>query len=396
MPAASAPRPPSERVRGFVRHLRLNGFAVGPAETALALDILGRLGPSDPAAVRHALKVGLAGNREQWDRFDELFSAYWQGRGVRTATVLGGQGEQRARKSRPALWNRVLPREEGDGSAMPAAMASTSAASDEDGRTAGLHRIAADRTEKLVTADLRDLVAREDVAEAERVAERLAAAIRYRLSRRRRPSARGRVLDLRRTIRRNLAHGGEPFELMRRARPDRPVRIVVLLDVSGSMKLYSRYFLLFVRGLLSRWARADAFLFHTRLARVSEALTDKDPLRAMARLSLMTEGFGGGTRIAGAIADFNRAYAKQAIDSRTVVIVVSDGYDTEPPEALAVALAELKRRARRLVWLNPLLGWKGYEPVARGMAAALPFIDHFAAANTLEALAAIEPDLARL
>jgi uncharacterized protein with von Willebrand factor type A (vWA) domain len=389
---------PRERMRGFIAHLRLNGFTLGPSETALALDIVGRLERPTPGGVRAALKVALSGCREDWERFDDLFPVYWFGEGVKRATVLRGENTSTPKRARPALWDKVLPPEESVGRPIGAAAQApggSDAEEDTDSPSAP-HRIAADRRDSLFKTDLREIAAKEDIAEAERVAERLAKAMRYRLSRRRKPSARGRSLDLRRTIRRNIAHGGEPVDLLRRTRPDRPVRVVVLLDVSGSMKLYSRYFLLFVRGLLSRWMRADAYLFHTRLVRVTEALTDKDPFRALAKLSLVIEGFGGGTRIAGALADFNARYAKEAIDSRTVVVILSDGYDTEAPEDLARELKRLRTRARRIVWLNPLLGWKDYEPVARGMAAALPHIDHFAAANSLQALADLEPELAAI
>jgi uncharacterized protein with von Willebrand factor type A (vWA) domain len=204
------------------------------------------------------------------------------------------------------------------------------------------------------------------------------------------------MIDLRRTIRRNLSRGGEPIELRHKHRPERPVKLVVLLDASGSMSLYSRYFLNFVRGLIGRWLHADAFLFHTRLVHIAEALRERDPSVAMTRLSLMADGFGGGTRIATSLKTFNDRYAKETLDSRSVVIVMSDGYDTDPPQALAVELRRLKQRAHRLIWLNPLLGWKGYAPVARAMAVALDYVDCFATAHSLASLAALEGELARL
>jgi uncharacterized protein len=393
-----APPGPRERMRGFIAHLRLNGFTLGPSETALSLGIVRRLDRPTPDGVQAALKVALCGNREDWERFEALFRAFWFGEGVRRANTLRGENTSTPKRARPALWDKVLPPEERAGRPIGTAAQATNASdgNEDENSPSAPHRVAADRRDSLFKTDLREIAAKEDIAEAERVAESLARAMRYRLSRRRKPSARGRGLDLRRTIRRNIAHGGEPVDLLKRTRPDRPVRIVVLLDVSGSMKLYSRYFLLFVRGLLCRWMRADAYLFHTRLVRVTDALTDKDPFRALAKLSLMIEGFGGGTRIAGALEHFNTRFAKQAIDSRTVVVILSDGYDTEAPEHLARELKRLKTRARRIVWLNPLLGWKDYEPVARGMAAALPHIDHFAAANSLQALAVLEPELAAL
>jgi uncharacterized protein with von Willebrand factor type A (vWA) domain len=152
----------------------------------------------------------------------------------------------------------------------------------------------------------------------------------------------------------------------------------------------------FARGLIGRWLRADAFVFHTRLVHISDALRERDRLRAMDRLSLMAEGFGGGTRMASALQTFNDRYAREIVNSRSVIIMMSDGYDTDPPEALAEELARLKRRARRLVWLNPLLGWRDYAPVARAMAAAMPYIDCFAAANSLASLSALEGELARM
>jgi uncharacterized protein with von Willebrand factor type A (vWA) domain len=232
--------------------------------------------------------------------------------------------------------------------------------------------------------------------EAERIAERLARAIRDRRARRRRAARRGPEIDLRRTLRRVTARGGEPIDLMRRRRREPPMRIVALLDVSGSMEVYAQVFLAFLKGLTGADTRARAFLFHTRLVEVTEALTDRDSLRAADRLSLMADGFGGGTRIAGCLAAFNRAHARHAVGRRTAVLVLSDGYDTDPPEMLGREVARLRRRARRVIWLNPLKGWRDYAPVAAGMAAALPHLDALVPANTLQSLAALEAEFGRL
>ena len=130
--------------------------------------------------------------------------------------------------------------------------------------------------------------------------------------------------------------------------------------------------------------------------RISDALRDNDTLMAVERLSLMANGFGGGTRIGASLKAFNDQYARGMVTGRTVVVILSDGYDTDPAERLGLELARLKRRRCKIVWLNPLKGWKGYEPVARGMAAALPHLDLFAAANTLEKLEALEPHLRKV
>ena len=380
------------RVAGFVVHLRLNDFALGPGESAAALKLLGDIDGCDPREVRHALKSLLAARKEEWERFDDLFEAYWAGRGRVRRRPAAPATDSRSR-SPPGPWrNHLAPSPAGG-----AERVRPSGARDPDGDEArGAGRVVASRRSTLARTDLRHLADPAELAEAERLAARLARAMRYRICRRYRNAHRAPRLDLRRTVRRNLGRGGEPFDLVRRRRRDRPVRIVVLLDVSGSMEQYSRFFLQFVKGLVGSWVESDAYLFHTRLVRITEALRDHEPVRAMSRLTLLAEGFGGGTRIAGSLATFNDRYAKMALNRRTVAMILSDGYDTGDASAMSREMRRLRRRARRIVWLNPLLGWRGYEPVARAMAAALPFVDCFAPAHTLEALAAVEGELARL
>ena len=389
-----APEALTGRVAGFVAHLRLNDFALGPAESAAALELLeDHLDASDPLAARLGLKSLLAGRKEEWERFDDLFEAYWRGRGRVRRRPAAPAADPRSRTP-PGPWRNHLappPPAGGTDRARP-----PGASGPDDDEPRGTGRVVASPRSTLARTDLRHLADPAELAEAERLAARLARAMRHRISRRYRNAPRAPRLDLRRTVRRNLGRGGEPVDLVRRRRRDRPVRIVVLLDVSGSMEPYSRFFLQFVKGLAGAWAESDVFLFHTGLVRVTEAMRDHDPVRAMSRLALLAQGFGGGTRIAGSVAAFNDRYARAALNRRSVVMILSDGYDTGDASAMSREMQRLRRRARRVVWLNPLLGWRGYEPVARAMAAALPFVDCFAPAHTLEALAAIEGELARL
>ena len=254
----------------------------------------------------------------------------------------------------------------------------------------------ASSAEALSKKDLRDIADPEEIARTHELAERLAHAMRARLVRRERARRRGRRLDLRRTIHRSVSHGGMPIDLAWRQRKKKPLRLVVLLDASGSMSLYTAFFVRFLHGVIDAFRECEAFLFHTRLVHVSASLRDRDVARAVDRLSLMAQGIGGGTRIGESLADFNRWHAQRVINSRTAVIIVSDGYDTGDPEKLAAEMQRLRRRCRRIVWLNPLIGWKDYAPEARGMQAALPYVDLFAPAHNLESLAALEPYLARI
>ncbi|TCM85721.1 vWA domain-containing protein [Rhodovulum steppense] len=378
---------PAERMAGFMAHLRLNGLAAGVDGTATALAAAARVDPTDPGQLRLALKAVCAGTRDEADRFDDLFAAWWLNRGRERAGA--GPGKTAEPRRRSPFVTEAL-------SALGRGQADRPEGGEGAADQSGEGRLVGARVARLDRTDLRDLVSPEDIAEAEATARRIAQAIRDRRARRFRADRRGARVDLRRTLRASVATGGEPLRLFRRTRPDRPANIVALCDVSGSMTVYARVFLSFLKGLIGADFRADAYLFHTRLVRITDALRDPDPLRAVNRLSLMAQGFGGGTRIGGALAAFNRGHAKARVNGRSVVIVLSDGYDTDPPGMIGAELARLRKRGCRIVWLNPLLGWRDYAPVARGMAAALPHLDHFAAANTLAALAALEPELARL
>ena len=395
---AASDMPLAARVAGFVAHLRRNGIEAGPAETDAALRVLAR-GPAPTLdEARRRLKILLTGRRGEWERFDDLFEAWWLARGrvrTRPATLKRAGTPSRATSN---LWGERAGEAVADRTLHPEAAGADTAdggGDGEAGRRTQASRAASAR-HAIGRTDLRHVVDPEEMKRAGEVACRLARALRYRLSRRRRIAPRGARIDLRRTIRRSLAHGGEPFTLMRRRRPERPVRIVLLLDVSGSMQPYARYLLQFVHGLVASWDRADAYLFHTRLVRITDVLREKDALLAMRRLSLTAEGFGGGTRMGECLRTFNDHYARRALDSRSVLVMASDGYDTGEPRDCVEQMIRLRRRVRRVVWLNPMLGWARYEPLTRTMRAVLAYVDHFAPAHSLDALAALEDELGRL
>jgi uncharacterized protein with von Willebrand factor type A (vWA) domain len=377
------------RMAGFMAHLRDNGMRLGVQETQAALTALTQVNPADPAEARMALRAVCTGCAEDAKRFDDLFDSYWMNAGrVRDKVMPTVTPDRQYTRS-------GAEKESGRGD-----QSGDITSPDDDGTgeadAGGTGELVASSIRNLMKTDLRELVSPSDVREAEQVAERLGRAIRDRRSRRRRMAAKGDRIDFRRLVRQSLSTGGEPIRLPKRKRPDRPVKIVALCDVSGSMTNYARPFLAFLAGLMRCDPNSDAYLFHTRLVRITEALRDPDPLRALSRLSLLADGFGGGSKIGGNLADFANAYARRFVDGRTVVVILSDGYDTDPPEAMAGALAAIRRRGARIIWLNPLKGWAGYEPTARGMAAALPHLSLFRAANTLGDLADLEAELRSL
>ena len=376
------------RLAGFVRTLRDNGFAVGLAETRDALRILASPAVALPEQLEPALRALFCATRADWERFGEIFAAYWLGRGMRRVQHATGASDQ----SRPSMRSIAAPVAQGSPDHVEASegQGGDSVADRREQATA------ASTAERLTVADMRHIVDPDEIAQTHALAERLAHRMRVRMVRREQARQRGRRLDLRRTIHRNISHGGTPIDLVWRQRKEKPLRLVVLLDGSGSMELYIAFFVRFLHGVVDAFRESEAFVFHTRLAHVSASLRDRDVARAVDRLSLLAQGIGGGTRIGECLAVFNRWHARRVINARTAVMIVSDGYDTGEPERLAEEMRRLRRRCRRIVWLNPLIGWRDYAPEARGMQAALPYVDLFAPAHNLASLAALEPYLARI
>jgi uncharacterized protein with von Willebrand factor type A (vWA) domain len=384
--------PARRRLAGFARTLRDNGFHVGLAETRDALQVLASPAAIRPTSLKPALRALFCATHSDWERFDDIFDAFWRGRDMRQRQVLSGTPSAAHAPARRLAEAEVpqealgladhVERRNDDDSEPPA-----------DGRG---RREGASRVEVLSSTDLRHIVDPDDIAATHALAARLARVMRARLVRREQIRRRGRRLDLRRTIHRNVAHGGTLIDLAWRRRKIKPLRLVVLLDASGSMSLYTAFFVRFLHGVVDAFREAEAFVFHTRLAHVSPSLRDRDVTRAVEKLSLMAQGIGGGTRIGESLASFNRWHARRVINSRTALMIVSDGYDTGAPEELAGEMRRLRHRCKKIIWLNPLIGWRDYSPQARGMQAALPYIDLFAPAHNLESLAALEPYLAKI
>ncbi len=383
----------SQRLAAFLRTLRDNGFAVGLAEGRDAAALMASGHAAESSWLRSAFKHLFAARKSDWDKFDGIFDAFWLGRRVRSRSMAMGSSSAAKNPSLKGLRD-AGQMEAGHRTAsdqVPSPDDAPSSRGGGEGRMEG-----ASRAENLAEVDFRKLADPDQIAQAHQAASQLARVMRTRLTRRDLARRRGHRLDLRRTIHRNISHGGVPIALVKRKRKDKPLRLVVLLDASGSMSAYTGTFLRFIHGVLDEFREAEAFVFHTRLAYVSDAMKEKDAGRALDRLSLLAQGAGGGTRIGESLQTFNRSHAARVLHSRSCVMIVSDGYETGDAALLGREMARLAKRCRRIVWLNPMMGWQGYAPEAKGIKAALPHVDLYAPANTLKSLAALEPYLARL
>ncbi|HEV2054850.1 MAG TPA: VWA domain-containing protein [Methylomirabilota bacterium] len=373
-----APRDLTRATLAFGAMLRASGLPVTTSAVMDAVRALEAVDLMDRAEVYLALRTVLMSRMEEQPAFDRCFEAFWR------FHAEDGQGLD-------GLVAAVQPfrqEEELDSGAIEAAREKQAqvalddwdegeAADDPPVEVPGL----SDR-EALMDQDFSTFPA-EQLDEVARLTVQIARRLARRVSRRRKPTRRGGVIDLRRSMRANLMKG-EIIELRRRARRRRKVRLVLLCDVSGSMDLYSRFLLQFLYALQNVFGRVETFTFATRLTRVSDLLRGPSYKGALRRLTEVRD-WSGGTRIGESIREFNQTWGR-FVDRRTIVLVLSDGWDTGEPDVLAEEMLTLKRRAARVIWLNPLLGNPSYEPLTRGMAAALPLVDHFAAAHNLSSL----------
>jgi uncharacterized protein len=360
--------------------MRAGGVRLGVGELLSAHRALAAIDPSDRAGAYFALRSTLCSRREDLAAFDAAF-AEWFGR------------PQAARPEAPEVPDVVaslvlprvavpavgLPADDLNPEPVPAAWSDVELLRDKD---------FADYTE-------------DERRRARLVMRRLAGAAPTRPSRRTHPARRrgaappGARLDLRGTIRASLRTAGKPFERHWREPGERPRALVLICDVSGSMEPYARMLLAYMQACVAARRRVEAFVFGTRLTRVTAELRGRDPDAALARAAGATHDWSGGTRIGEALATLNREHGRR-IGRGAVVVLLSDGWDRGDPAQLEREIARLARCSHRLIWLNPLKAHPDYEPLTRGMRAALPFVDEFMAANSLASLEELAEALDRL
>jgi uncharacterized protein len=356
-----------ERVSALAAYLRASGAAVGVGELLAAHRALAAVDPTSRAEAYFALRAALCSSRADFDLFAEAFAVVFAAAGEPENPL-----EALGNIERAALPRVGVPMEH-DAAPVLEDLPMPAAWSDEE------------------------LLREKDFAEysdAERALARallvrLARRTPQRISRRTRPTRRRReVHDLRATVRASLRHGGELLERRYREPAERPRRLVLVCDVSGSMAPYARMLLQYLQATVAARTRVEAFVFGTRLTRVTRELAGRDPDRALARAAENVSDWSGGTRIGSALAELNREHGRR-IGRGAVIVVLSDGWDRGDPDELAAEMARLGRCAHRVLWLNPLAADPRYEPLTRGMQAALPHVDHLLPGNSIASLEAL-------
>ena len=359
----------------FGRVLRRAGIGVHQGRLLDVIEALGHVNLGARDEVYHTCRALLVHRHEQVAIFDLAFAAFWQEH---------HQGEAR-RDTRPGEARASAVEIEDVPAAGVLEAPSGADEADDHAPTPGRGpKIWSDRG-GLTGKDFAAFTA-DEIAEAGAALSRLVWTPGERRTRRW-VKGRGSRIDLRRTIAGSLRTGGDVVRLARRARRVRPRALVLLCDVSGSMERYSRMLLHFAHAVTRRHHRVEAFLFSTRLTRITRQLRAPRPDDALAAVSRAVPDWSGGTRIGDAVKVFHQQWGRQVLTGGPVVLLVSDGWDCGDPGELADQIARLQRRCHRLVWLNPLIGTADYAPVTRGLQAALPFVDDFLPARTLTNLA---------
>ena len=361
------------RLGAFARLLHDAGLEAGPRRLTDATRALAHIDLKKQEDFRSALRSVFVGRKEDIPTFEAAFDIFWAPPDPRMSagTLPGRSRTLPLAPERAQVWASALGL---NASQMSREQQPKEYPASSSGYSA---------EELLRHKDFEDMT----WAETEQVRRLLESApwrVAERRTRRLRPARSGRI-DLRRSARHAIRSSGELMTLFRRKPRVRRRPLVLICDVSGSMERYSRLLMIFAHAIARR-EDLEAFVFSTRLTRITRLLRHRDLDRALDSVSKSVHDFSGGTRIGDALGDFNRKWARRVLGHGAVVIIVSDGWDRGDPSSLVAELIHLRRSAHRLIWLNPLLGTEGYEPLTRGMAAALPHCDDFLAAHSVAAL----------
>lgn len=359
---------------GFARLLRRAGLPVGPAESLAAAEALAITGIAERDTVRAALRATLLHAHDHHEVFDGAFDLWWRAPGL---PLSGGDSGAEATERLPAA--RRLAE------ALAANRDPSGGEREEKPEEASLSVSASERLGQL---DFEAMSA-EEIAAAKREIRRLALPLAARPTRRFRPDPHGPRSDLRATVRASLRRGGEILAIERRRRVERPPPLVAICDISGSMARYAQVLVHFLHAVTNDRDRVHTFLFGTRLTNVTRQLRHRDPEVAFQMVGRAAPDWSGGTRIGEALEHFNRDWARRVLGQGAVVLLITDGLDRAGGEGLGEAAERLAHSCRRLIWLNPLLRYAGFQPRSQGIRALLPHVHEHRPVHNLDSLRAL-------
>ena len=381
------------------RALRARGVAAGVEEELVLCRALAEIDLRSREQVYWAARASFLRHRGEVAAFDEIFAHFWAGLPLERPAAVAEHGEGDPRMPGPQHGGESLPKfgPEGrsghvlDGGANRAAspLDVEAATGEEPGRGSRRGMLAAYSAEEVLTEREPLRYGVDELAAVRRLAEDLRRAAPERRSRRPRPARRADRFDVRGTVRRSLETDGEALRPAYLSHSVKPRRLLFLCDVSGSMERYSRALLGSLHAAVGATPKTEAFVFATRLTRLTGTLARRDGARALERARDAVDDWSGGTRIGHALQEFNRRYAPLGLARGAVVVILSDGWDRGDPDVLARELARLRLQCRRLIWLNPRPAQLDGQPLAVGMRAALPYIDDFVAGHDPRAIAAL-------
>ncbi len=373
----------SANVVKFCRYLRHQNFQIGPAEEGDALKALGAISFDDPDNFRQILKSVLARNLQQLKDFDDLYETYWGelAKAVDSKIKLGGT--ESSSKNKPPDNQKRPP------SIQVIKNWLYGGKSDEVVEMAGYSPV-----EMLTRKDF-SAFSMEELVEMMQLIRLLSRSLATQNSRRFAPSNSTRQFDLRQTLRSNMRRGGEILHLAFRQPKLRKAKIILLCDVSKSMDLYSRFLIQFMYGFQKGYHKMETFVFSTSLHRVTKQLRNHDFGKALEGLAAYVPNWSAGTKIGASLQSFLDDYSSKFLDSQTIVLLLSDGWDTGELETLEESMRRIHRKANKVIWLNPLAGNPNYQPSAGGMKVAMPYIDVFAPAHNLESMWEVARHLGR-
>jgi uncharacterized protein len=366
----------TESIVAFAQFLRSHGLNAGLQETQDALQAADANLFTSRLHFKYALKTIFCNSPEERMVFEKLFLLFWDTNPI----------DMRENKNKTSVQGSV--NKKANASLVMLGFGKAEEETEEAKQVSG-----ANETERLKRTDLAKLTEME-ADKLEEIAKKLCRQMAIRLRRRMKDSRGQGQINLRRTIRHSIAYGGEPLDLLRKSRTPKKQRLIVLLDVSGSMDKYSFFLLRFICALRENFRQLEAFVFSTSLKRISKSLQFNRLDFVLNAVSDMADNWSGGTRIGECLRNFNEQYGKRMLNGSPVVLILSDGLDTGDTDMLSKELQYIQRRAKKIIWLNPLKGMKGYEPTAKGMSAAMPSIHDFRAAHNLDSLLELENILA--